>query len=247
MHRDYGSEYRDLYNRHWWWRARDYIIRDLLSQVQLAKPARILDFGCGDALAFPLLECYGDVYGIEPDHRLVTAGNPYRNRISRFPLPHPSYRGEKFNLITALDVIEHCDDDRTVVTELYEMLWPGGTMLLTVPASMALWDAHDVINQHRRRYSLASLSALVPPSARLVKVRHLFHGLYPIKRIMALVNRCRSQPMLQHVIPPSPLNAIAQMYCTLEYRCCRRFNLPWGTSLYAIIQKPIGTDQERAS
>lgn len=247
MHRDYGSGYRELYYRHWWWRAREYIIRDLLSQLHLEKPSRILDFGCGDALAFPVLECYGDVYGIEPDDRLVTAGNPYGSRISRFPIPHPSYHGERFNLITALDVIEHCDDDRMVVTELYEMLAPGGTLLLTVPASMALWDAHDVINEHRRRYSIESLRALVPPSARLVRLRYLFHGLYPIKRIMALMNRRRSQPASQHVIPPSLLNAIAQMYCTLEYRCCQRFNIPWGTSLYAIIEKPIGAHQERAS
>ncbi len=131
--------------------------------------------------------------------------------------------------------------------DAYEMLAPGGTLLLTVPASMALWDAHDVINEHRRRYSIESLRALVPPSARLVRLRYLFHGLYPIKRIMALMNRRRSQPASQHVIPPSLLNAIAQMYCTLEYRCCQRFNIPWDTSLYAIIEKPIGAHQERAS
>lgn len=244
MRRDYGTIYRELYSHHWWWRAREWIINDILTRIQLPAHSRILDFGCGDALAFPLLQRYGDVYGIEPDRRLVSPQNPYADRIHHFPVPHPNYRDQAYNLITALDVLEHLDDDQQVVNELYSMLAPGGVLLVTVPASMALWDAHDVLNEHRRRYSSDAIRALLPHSAQLDTLGHLFHSLYLPKRILAFINGARRQPLPQHAIPPSPINALAKHYCILEYQCCRRLRIPWGTSLYAVIKKPLGRTKE---
>lgn len=246
MRREYGTVYRELYARHWWWRAREYIISNLLGQITLPGTPRILDFGCGDALAFPLLQRYGDVYGIEPDHRLISPENPYASRIQHYSIPHPSYSGQIFDLITAFDVIEHIDDDRTIVSELYQMLAPGGTLILTVPASMALWDAHDVVNEHKRRYSPKAIRALVPSSGELVRLGYLFHSLYPVKRVFALFNRGRSEPVEQHAIPPYIFNELAKMFCVIEYRICRRLAIPWGTSLYTIIQKPPRTSEEQA-
>ena len=37
------------------------------------------------------------------------------------------------------------------------MLRPGGLIVVTVPAFQALWDNHDELNRHYRRYTAGSL------------------------------------------------------------------------------------------
>src|SRR2546426_671635 len=48
---EYAVRYRDLYRRHWWWRARERLILDVLRRLRPgAGWSAILDVGCGDGL-----------------------------------------------------------------------------------------------------------------------------------------------------------------------------------------------------
>ncbi|MBK9657447.1 MAG: glycosyltransferase family 2 protein, partial [Rhodanobacteraceae bacterium] len=67
----YGANYRQLYKTHWWWRARERILRRTLKSLPLPAGAEILDFGCGDALSFAMLGDFGNVRGIEVDVNLI--------------------------------------------------------------------------------------------------------------------------------------------------------------------------------
>src|SRR5262249_24604101 len=145
MQAPYAAEYRRLYHEHWWWRSREAILLDLLLDLF---PGRddldVLDVGCGDGLFFPQLERFGRVRGIELDLGLLDPDGPYRSLISTCPLGDPAYRGDgwEFDLVTALDVIEHIEDDRAAVSEMVRMLRPGGVLVITVPAFQALWAHH---------------------------------------------------------------------------------------------------------
>lgn len=66
------------------------------------------------------------------------------------------------DFVTALDVLEHVEDDRAAVKEFSRLLKPGGVALITVPASMSLWSDWDVALHHFRRYDRRSLRALFP-------------------------------------------------------------------------------------
>ena len=61
------------------------------------------------------------------------------------------------DIITALDVIEHIDDDAGSLQILHRALGDDGTAIITVPAYQFLWSQHDVDNQHKRRYSKSEL------------------------------------------------------------------------------------------
>ena len=63
------------------------------------------------------------------------------------------YASGSFNLVCALDVIEHIKDDKKALDEIYRVLKPGGYFLITVPAFNFLWGEHDEFNGHYRRYS----------------------------------------------------------------------------------------------
>jgi SAM-dependent methyltransferase len=64
---------------------------------------------------------------------------------------------DTFALATALDVIEHLDDDVGALRELRRVVAPDGRLLVTVPCYPWLWSSHDVVNQHRRRYTKRTL------------------------------------------------------------------------------------------
>ena len=68
----YARAYRALYERHWWWRARERLILDRLEALRPEGGWRhVLDVGCGDGLFFDRLERYGAPEGVEPDGTLV--------------------------------------------------------------------------------------------------------------------------------------------------------------------------------
>ena len=153
----YGERYRDLFERHWWWRARSRLILDVLRRLQPAQGWKtILDIGCGDGLFFPELSRFGEVEGVEPFAELVSPSNPYRDRISICPFDENYRPGKRYSLILMLDVLEHIEDAAGALRHAIELLEPDSRLVATVPAFMALWTNHDVMNQHFVRYTKAT-------------------------------------------------------------------------------------------
>lgn len=243
MEDQYASEYGDLYGKHWWWRAREALVLDALGELDLPAKAEILDVGCGDGLLFPRLEQLGDVRGIEVDVDLLNPAGPYRDRIETNPLGDPGYRAWRFDLVTALDVIEHIENDDEAVAEMVRMLRPGGYLVVTVPASMSLWSHHDEINMHYRRYTAIQLERLLAPHALVLDLRYLFNALYLPKRLVTAIERLRRgdrAPLAvrQHALPPPFINSLLRQYCVWEGRRARSMRLPFGSSLLALVRRP---------
>ena len=61
------------------------------------------------------------------------------------------------DIVTAMDVLEHTDDDLAALRELRRVCKPGGLLLATVPAYGFLWSEHDEALKHRRRYTAHEL------------------------------------------------------------------------------------------
>jgi SAM-dependent methyltransferase len=91
---EYARQYRDLYTRHWWWRAREQaILRVIRRRLGSSSGLRILDVGCGDGLFFERLAEFGDVEGVETDKGLVNPQGPFRERIRIAPFDTNFPRG----------------------------------------------------------------------------------------------------------------------------------------------------------
>ena len=54
------------------------------------------------------------------------------------------------DLLSALDVLEHLDDDLGALDEFHRVLRPEGLLLVSVPAYRFLWSEHDEALRHRR-------------------------------------------------------------------------------------------------
>jgi SAM-dependent methyltransferase len=57
-----------------------------------------------------------------------------------------------------LNVLEHIEDDRATLADMYSLLAPGGRLVLLVPAFQRLYSSLDVHLRHFRRYEKDDLA-----------------------------------------------------------------------------------------
>jgi SAM-dependent methyltransferase len=62
-----------------------------------------------------------------------------------------------FDLVCALDIIEHVEDDEGALSELARVTSDGGALLLSTPLHAAHWTPFDDFVGHKRRYEPAEL------------------------------------------------------------------------------------------
>lgn len=67
----------------------------------------------------------------------------------------------RFDLVCALDIVEHVDDDHGALAELVRVGAPGATYLLSIPLHPSRWSTFDEFVGHRRRYEPEALRALL--------------------------------------------------------------------------------------
>lgn len=239
MDTDYGARYRDLYERHWWWRARERVILDALLAHRPAGGLRsVLDVGCGDGLFFDAL-CAIDgvelVEGVEPAAALVSPGGPHRARIHVAPFDAAFDPGRRYSAVLMLDVLEHLADPEAALRHAISLLEPGGVFLATVPAFMALWTRHDELNQHYTRYtkrSFAGLAAAV--GLRVDEARYFFRWTVAAKLATRLAEALVPGAPAAPTLPPSPFNRALYALSRVEDRLIGRLPLPFGTSLLVV-------------
>jgi SAM-dependent methyltransferase len=229
----YAAAYRELYERHWWWRAREAF---LLERLRTASGGgigrRILDIGCGDAVFFDELAAFGTVRGIEPDAEVLSQG-PWRAAIHAGTLETFSAEGP-FDWILMLDVVEHLEEPRATLARARELATNRASLFLTVPAFESLWTRHDDLNHHFTRYDRFSLAAELSDTGwEMAESEYFFHWLAPLKLLVRLKERLvKGDPEVEGV-PPRPLNALALAVSTVERRLLSGLSIPFGTSLYA--------------
>ena len=224
-------------NRHWWFTGTRRIVLRLLAQF--APPGgRLLDVGCGTGYTLSLvsgnyratgLDASPDAVQVAPDK----AGAPVV-RGDACSLP---FAEESFDVVTALDVLEHLDDDARAMAEISRVLAPGGVAVLSVPAHQWLFSPHDQALGHVRRYSKKQFAGLVA-GAGLVPMRNSFSNTtlaLPIFAYRTIRKMLPSKPAAKSDLwlPPRPINATLQGLLNLAAALIPRLPLPFGISLVA--------------
>lgn len=76
---------------------------------------------------------------------------------------------ETFELVFALNVIEHIEEDRKALINLSKLLKPNGFMYILVPAHQILFNNFDKTLFHHRRYNKRKLIDVFPSSLKIKK------------------------------------------------------------------------------
>lgn len=227
-----------LDQHHWWYVARREVLAALIRRcVRPPKGAFILEVGCGTGHNLAMLGQFGTVDALEldPEARALA-----EKRLAKpvFAVPLPEMHGvpeRHYDLVAALDVIEHLEDDRGAIESIARRLKPGGKFLMTVPAHQWMWSAHDVANHHQRRYSHAALRHLFDGTALSLEKSGYFNSLlFPLAVAERLSSKIRWKDSADLSLPPSWLNKSLEKGFALERHAIGRVPLPPGLSLFAV-------------
>lgn len=151
---------KSIPTNHWWFRARNNIISELLNTFPINKKnTNILDIGSGLGQLFPIWQKFGKVYGIEKNKYFVNeARRTYPNStIWNSNFPDNESMKFKYSLICMCDFLEHVQKPELILKEVYKRLENGGFLLITVPAYSWVWSKKDDDLGHFRRYSKKQL------------------------------------------------------------------------------------------
>jgi len=247
------SFYELLYaaeDRHFWFRSRNAVIARMAAEaVSVLTPGyRVLELGCGNGNVTRFLQAAcpdGLVIGMD-----LFAGGLQNARRRGVPLlvqadvNRAPFR-KKFHVIGMFDVLEHIQDDRATLRQVFDLLEPGGTLLLTVPAHMELWSYFDEASHHCRRYELPDLRTKLTESGyRIDYLSQYMMALYPLvwlgRRFAGRGQSSDAMELSRKEFEVSPfLNAALNFVLAQEVRwLAKRVRLSLGTSLIAVARKP---------
>ena len=148
-----------------------------------------------------------------------------------------------FEVVSAFDVIEHCEPEDEALRELHRVLEPGGRLLVSVPAYQWAWSDHDVANGHHRRYTRArAVAALEDAGFEVRRATYGFAGVFPLfaaERALRgvrhrLSRRATSGPADVVDVPEvgSTVERVLLGLCRWDERVLARRDLPFGSSVF---------------
>jgi SAM-dependent methyltransferase len=228
----------EIETTHFWFTARRRIVHDALRRLSLPDPTVIVDAGCGTGTVLSGLPGGGARIGIDPlGEHLGTAATPTGPAFLRGTITDLPLRSDSADVVLALDVLEHVDDVAGLA-EVRRVLRPTGHLALTVPAGPRLWSTRDDKAGHLRRYTRASIRAVLEAGGFEIDRCSAFHGaLLPLLVASRIAGR-RSTATRDMEDKPRPvvnrlLSAITGAEAALAERGLR---LPIGSSIIVIAE-----------
>lgn len=235
--------YQDLYlleENHWWHINKRGLVNHFIRQYLSDKDNKILDVGCGTGKNIETFSKSGECYGIDSSPEAIAfckkrgIKKAVLGSIEKVPFPKQS-----FNIVTALDVLEHVDDSKSL-KEIHRISKEKGIVIITVPAFPKLWSRWDEVLHHKRRYTKRSLEKVLQDNKfKVLKLSYMYSFLilpvYLIRLIKKLLfkNHYPSDFKLSNKL----INYLLGNISALEKFFITFLNLPFGTSLVAIARK----------
>ena len=148
-----------------------------------------LDAGCGRGLYTRILIKHAKrVAALDYSENSI---NTLKRRLGH--LPHLSlyvgsadnlpFEAEQFDLVLHCEVLEHIENDRKVLSELFRVLQPGGRLIISVPVPPAPYNDSEHV---REGYTLDEISQLLQNSGFEI-LRHEYCMFKFSKKLMQLL------------------------------------------------------------
>ena len=225
-----------------WFRHR-LLVRELAaSRAQ----GTVLDAGCGHGRMAELLSKRGlQVFGFDESSLAVSKAATrvpdalfWSGSLLQMALPDA-----KFDAVISGDVLEHLEDDKKAVAEIFRVLKPGGLAVVSVPADPKKWSLDDEWSGHKRRYNKADLISLFKSAGfAVIKCRHwgwpitwIYYRLFYIPMLKRQLGSKQGSPGLQGM-KESKLYESAFRIAFLPDMLC--LDAPAGIGLLAVFSKP---------
>lgn len=231
-------------DKHWWFVGRRLILESFLREIsgKIRTPKseiRILDVGCGTGANLEMLAQFGAAEGVDvADEALefcrAKGLKTHKGLAEKLPFADAS-----FELVTALDVVEHLDDDVAGLKEMRRVLKPGGRALIFVPAFMWLWGVQDDVSNHRIRYTKKQiLERLKKADFEIERATYANWTFFaPILAGRTLMKITGIKPESENNVNVSALNGVFGKIFGAERFWLKNFDFPFGVSIIVVAKK----------
>jgi SAM-dependent methyltransferase len=235
----------DVEGSHWWFAGRRRILEDFVRRIVAdlnltGRAPRILDVGCGTGANLEMLAQFGAAEGVDvSEDALAFCRARGLTGVRRGAAEELPYEDNSFDLVTALDVVEHLDDDAAGLREMRRVLRPDGRALLFVPAFMWLWGVQDDVSHHRRRYTLPQLCERVRAAGFEVERATYANVTFfaPILVGRLLMRATGARPASENNLNVTALNGVFGQLFGAERFWLRHLNFPFGVSALCVARR----------
>jgi len=229
---------------HWWFVGRRAILESFLDTIiqkigNSQSAVRILDVGCGTGANLEMLSQFGEAEGVDVSDDALEfcrrKGLKAQKGLAE-KLPFPD---ESFEITTALDVVEHLDDDIAGLKEMFRVTNRGGYSLIFVPAFMWLWGVQDDVSNHRIRYTKKQIVERLENAGFTVERATYANWTFfaPILAGRILMKITGLKPESENNINVSALNRVFGKLFASERFWLKNFNFPFGVSIVVVAKK----------
>lgn len=237
-------------NKHFWHVGRKEIIGQVLKH-SLGKTdfknIKMIEIGCGTGNVLSYLRTQnmnisGADYFIEG---LQFCQQRIKAPLYQIDASQTPFANNSFDIIGLFDLIEHIQQDETLLKEAHRICKNNGKIIITVPAHQYLWSYFDQLSCHQRRYSKNELiDKLQKAGFKVEKISFYMFFLFPIffllRKLAGLRPNSPNQTTtaLASELQPIPvINYIFLLLLRLEKYLITHLNLPWGASLICVAKK----------
>jgi SAM-dependent methyltransferase len=166
-----------------------------LRRHHMTRNATILDVGCSSGYLLDLARktCGGSLI-IGADHlaaplRALAERTP-KQPLLQFDVTRCPLQDACIDAVVALNVLEHIKDDARGAREIFRVLKPGGVAIIELPAGPLLYDVHDQVLMHERRYSMRGAKDLLTRAGFTIeRASHVGFFLFPAFAALKLRNK----------------------------------------------------------
>src|SRR4029077_11037019 len=153
------------------------------------------------------------------------------------------FADDHFDVVTALDVLEHLDDDTGALREFRRVLRPGGRIFIFAPAHRWLWSLQDEVSHHKRRYTARTLrGAVTAAGLEIERQSYVSAFLLPVIYLGRQWLKARRRFRVystENNLHPEWSNGILRSIFLFEIPVLRHADMPFGASLLCVARKPL--------
>jgi SAM-dependent methyltransferase len=240
------AEYAEMYKLesfYWWFVARRSLLEFIMKEVrpEVGDPL-MLDVGCGTGINFSVMKKFGAAFCVDASEEALKFSKKRGvDDLVLSPVESLPFETSTFDVVTALDVLEHVDDDLRAIDELKRTLKEEGLLIITVPAYGFLWSEHDEALHHRRRYAASELRNKLTSGGFDVErisyyITFLFFPILLVRFVQSVFKKS-VRAKTSHIILPSWLNSLLIGILAFERFLLRWINFPFGVSLVCLARK----------